>query len=323
MKKSFRNAICILLAIAAMGIFVYSHIRLTNNAKKFYAYNTQVLLQQATPIVGVPFDFCTADENTSPARLSNTDSSLAEEVVLNTPVQNQQQEKQYDSKIVGMYWPWHYHILLVGVGYEKSNNIDALKNAVKEIAPSFKGINVDFAYAEEPVMMKLNHIRQLVLVDQNELNRFDELIKSHNIDGVYFLINSDEYLGTASGGLFKTKYTFSNGGNNQWLAIIMTHEIGHMLGLSDGYKAYSPEEYLPNGELFFADSMPVYLANAVKKLGYVPPLFEAGICKDKTLYRFYESDQDIMGDYNFENYKEGKIFTPLQKIIMNNYVHLN
>jgi hypothetical protein len=66
--------------------------------------------------------------------------------------------------------------------------------------------------------------------------------------------------------------------------MMASHETAHLLGLGDGYKAYYPDEYLPNSELFYLDAMPRILSDALKKVKTIPPLYEVGTCNGRKLY---------------------------------------
>jgi hypothetical protein len=68
--------------------------------------------------------------------------------------------------------------------------------------------------------------------------------------------------------------------------------------------------------------MPDFLARSLDELGYIPPLYEAGTCNSKKIYTFYESSNNIMGNYNPQGPSSwgDSVFTPLQIQIMNDHV---
>jgi hypothetical protein len=92
--------------------------------------------------------------------------------------------------------------------------------------------------------------------------------------------------------------------------------------MGDGYMRYYAPGELPDSELFYQDDMPRILSDALKKLGTVPPMYEAGTCNGKKLYQFYKSSNNIYGNYNPQgpNPWGDTFFTPLQIIEMNDYI---
>lgn len=309
-------------------------------------------LPEAITTSGTPFDFCTMGENVGLAYQAHAGTPVPPvPLVVNTPIAEVPTEEQKNgilpidqatpvpeikptssqSEVVFVYKPdivkpqnfsdENYHILIIGVGYSELKNKEIIGGKIGEIQSAFNGVNVDFAYAKNSVSIDLRHIEQQAdFENYSQIETLMVQIKSfYPEDGVFFIVNSDEFVGNT---VISASYSIAfASGNFDNLTDVIIHETAHELGLSDGYREYLADQ-IPGSELFYADAMPKYLVEALDELGYFPPLYEVGVCKGRKVYSFYEDSNNVMRDFNPQgpNSWGESVFTPLQTIIMNNYV---
>jgi hypothetical protein len=311
-------------------------------------------LPTAIPLTGTPFDYCVVNKDTglsyqanagtpvaaspvpfntpvpetletvSATTLAEQSAQSAEATTLPSPTENTTSILTFNPDVVNVdqFKADNFHVIFIGVGFDKETNQEILENTIKEVQLGFSGIRIDFAYVKNPLTIKLSHVAQMA--DFDNIIDFITLtakIKSvHPTDGIILLLNTDEYIGDTGINSSGTDYAFVSG-NDPYVIFSTTHEIGHQLGLGDGYNQYLADQ-IPNSELFYADSMPDFLARSLDELGYIPPLYEAGTCNSKKIYTFYESSNNIMGNYNPQGPSSwgDSVFTPLQIQIMNDHV---
>ncbi len=217
----------------------------------------------------------------------------------------------------------NYHIVFVPVGYGDNGFGDAyflsaLPELIDNLNSNFSGVKVDFAYADSSVEVEFKHVGRAVDFkndsDKNKL--FNKIKKVYPVDGMVVLINTPFYLGTQG-----INYAILSGSDER-TDQMATHEIAHMFSLDDGYQFIFGEDHLPNSELFYADQMPSKLIKALEKMDVWPTLYKVGYCKEKEVFSFYESDNNIMKSYGTSEIKSwgSSTFTPLQMIIMNDFV---
>jgi len=227
---------------------------------------------------------------------------------------------QVEAVGMGQFKQSDFHIVVVGTGFKTPEENEAkLRGIISGLGNNFKGVNIDFAYIRNPVNINLKHADQAVIFsDETDFGKLLAKIKSvYPADGVAIAVETSAFLGT-SNPLEYSLFTASDPN-----AIVdATHEIGHLLGMGDGYMRYYAPGELPDSELFYQDDMPRILSDALKKLGTVPPMYEAGTCNGKKLYQFYKSSNNIYGNYNPQgpNPWGDTFFTPLQIIEMNDYI---
>lgn len=223
---------------------------------------------------------------------------------------------------VGNFANSNWHFVLVGVGFDPENNPAQLENSISSMAGKFQGIRADFSYIAEPINIGLNRVQNdsPMNIDSRaqEIALFLQIKAKTPIDTLVIMVNSSEFLGLSGVGnggftLFSTGSEYSRFG--------VVHEMGHQLGMQDGYRDFYNQIPLPNNELFFADSMPRSLADAVKELGSTPPMYLMGTCKGKNVYSFSPYNTSIYGDIDWDPaHMNNLTFTSLQKIEMNDYV---
>ncbi len=218
---------------------------------------------------------------------------------------------------VGSYGKNNFHFVLVGVGYNGENK-EKMQTIIDSFSGNFAGINADFAYVETSIDLDFKHIQQMVNFE-NEADQkilFDAIKEIYPVDGLVVAINTPTFLGTSH---WNAAMLTSNDPNT---VVIATHEMGHQLGLDDGYQAFYEEDGLPSTELFYVDEMPTRLVSALKKMDKIPPLYKVGVCNGKSVYSFYESRNNRMRDYDPSETKSwgDTAFTPLQIVLMNDYI---
>jgi hypothetical protein len=239
-------------------------------------------------------------------------------------VYNEFNNWQVEAVGMGQIRQSNFHIVVVGTGFKTPEENEAkLRGIISGLETNFKGVNIDFVYIRNPVDINLKHADQVVnFSDEKDFGKLLTRIKSvYPADGVAIAVETSTYLG-ASNTLEYSLFTATDPN----VIGDASHEIGHLLGMGDGYMRYYKPGELPDSELFYSDDMPDdmprILSDALKKLGTVPPIHEAGTCKGRKLYQFYESSNNIYGNYNPQgpNPWGDTFFTPLQIIEMNDYI---
>jgi hypothetical protein len=236
------------------------------------------------------------------------------------PVYNEFDSWQIAVTDMGVFKESNFHIVVIGVGYADGvQNEAGLREIISGLEVNFARVRIDFAFVQSPLNLNLEHADQSV--DFSNPKDLESLLakirKVHPVDGVAVAIDTPLFLGTSD-----AKYFAMLTGSDPNSLTIASHEISHLLGLGDGYRAYYPDGYLPNGELFYLDGMPRILSDALPKLGSIPPMYEVGTCNGRKLYTFYERAGNIMSDYNPQgpNSWGDSLFTPLQIEVMNNFI---
>lgn len=220
---------------------------------------------------------------------------------------------------VGSFDPKNAHLVYIGVNYSEAENEKALNTLISKILPNFKGINVDFAYVNLPAKLEFNHIEQEIVYSNpnDETELIQKIKKVYPVDYLVIAVNTNVALGAPE----NKSAIFSSGRSDS--DFIETHEIGHLFGLYDGYETYYKPGTIPNTELFYIDSIPYFVNEELKKLPETPPLYLMGTCLGKPVYTFYDPNNNIMGDYDFDPSDRSwgdTAFTPLQIQIMNDYI---
>lgn len=218
---------------------------------------------------------------------------------------------------VGIFDNNNFHVVIVPVDYSE-NEIGQVELFSRKLLNIFEGVNIDLSYVEQSIPIGIEHInRHAEFMDLEEINALMESIRDiQEADAIIFGVNTDSYLGTSYG-------TYSIVSTSDPAVFrILTHELAHSLGLGDGYPRFYPEGEIPSTELFYIDYISRDMETALDQLETLPPLYEVGTCNGRKIYTFYESSNNIMGDYyptGPNSWGEG-VFTPLQIIIMNNYI---
>ena len=225
---------------------------------------------------------------------------------------------------VGQFEKNNWHFVFIGVGYSRDENPYQMAKVIELVEKNFEGVDVDFAYIKEPLNLDFNRIDLRV-----ELNSrlegaalFSKIKTVYPVDSLIIGVNTSDVFGT-SARMRITDFSYAILTlSNPSVGLIATHEMGHQLGLSDGYQAYNPPEILPNTELFYLDGMPVSLARALSKLEETPPMYKMGTCNGRKVYTFYETKNNLYGNYSPQepNSWGDSVFTPLQILIMNDFI---
>ncbi|MCX6703914.1 MAG: hypothetical protein NTZ07_00510 [Candidatus Woesebacteria bacterium] len=294
-------AISVFLMMIAIAVWVPIIKTLTNNYRNNRQVSPPAMPTAIVQVSVTPFEHCVVKDTTGPAFRADAGTPIpSSPVPLNTPapfVSNPTTASEQSTNPlppvqvtptapvpteallppfkleainVGEFRDDNFHIVLVGIGYEKVINQELLANTIQQIEPNFKNIRVDFAYIKDPLLVGLSHIAQSVsfdsLADREAL--FFRVRLAHPVDTVFLVLNTNEPIGNADGTAGGVNYDFVSGQDVR-LAFIVTHEIGHQLGLDDGYNEYIPND-VPGTELFYADAMPASLSRALRELGTIP-----------------------------------------------------
>jgi hypothetical protein len=353
MKNKLWNKLIILFsAIATIGclidIILYTDIIKEKTIPYLWAdASVKLLVTLPTPIIdGQPFEYCILKEDAGlwnkqragtpvpmdPVFLGPTPTEVAAketpypigptptlEPTATQPVYDEIGDWQVEVINIGKFKQNNFHLVVIGVGYTKGENESKLRTIISQLEANFKGVRVDFAYVRSPLNLNLKHIETWVNFSNGE--DFGKLMakikKVYPVDSVVISIDTPSGIGTSDAWHW-AMVTGTDPPSILWAS----HEIGHLLGLGDGYKAYYPERFIPNSELFYLDEMPRILSDALSKLKSIPPIYEVGTCNGRKLYTFYERSNNIMSDYNPQgpNSWGDSLFTPLQIQVMNNFV---
>lgn len=297
----------------------------------------------------VSFEYCVVNEQTSPAKRDYVGTPMPQEVVqINTTVPEEQPtienvvivpvtQTEVPTAVftetpafkpdlgqivqVGAYSESNYHVVFVGMGYPIEETQQILTSTILEVYGNFAEVQVDFAYAKNPILASLSGVSVAAQLSEKDSKTLIRKVREMApADILVIVVNTDRDLGVTRLGMDGMNYIVLTGQRwDTWYAV--THEIAHGLGLNDGYNDYL-EDQIPGSELFFADEMPKYLSRAIDELGYTPPVYEVGTCKGRKLFRFWPQQGNIMSSYAPQGpFPWGSnVFTPLQVVIMNNYV---
>ena len=278
---------------------------------------TQIVKDSCTVSSGESYDYCTITESSG-----SVDRLMAGENVKKETIFEGYPEaiKYFELSKENIRFPARkgYKILLVPVGYNEPNELDrSLGYLASILTDAFRGVNVEFSYLDISMPIGIERIgRWVSVINENELKELKDIIKkSYPVDGIVLALNNSELMG--AGG----NYPVFSGetGETLYLAI---HEVGHHLGLGDGYKRYYDPEELTGSELFlFRDQLNYWTNEAHNKVK--PPIkFTGNYCVCLPVYTFY-GDVNIMNKYYsnqevLQLLKNGESpFNPLQIEIMN------
>ena len=236
------------------------------------------------------------------------------------PVYDELNGWQVEVADMGGFKEDNFHMVIIGVGYtDEAQNEAKLREIISSLKVNFMEVTVDFAYVKSPLNLNLLHADQAVdFANSRDLGKLLAKIRDvYPVDSVLIAIETPSFLGTSDNRHFAVLT-----GSDPNSLNVASHETAHLLGLGDGYRAYYPERILPNSELFYLDSMPRILSDALAKLDSTPPMYEVGTCNGRKLYTFYERSNNRMSDYNPQgpNSWGDSLFTPLQIQVMNNFI---
>lgn len=344
----FWSKFVIVFDIVCWGYVIINFYILWPSIKDYY-YNSndqEAVVVQSEPIdLGIQFDFCgEVDEASDPIAQLNAGTPIPyqpvimstvvpgptlipEPLIFSTPPpapavsptpSTELTRSPLEVVSVGNYQVDNYHIVFVPVGYDDAYIFGEMPGLIWNIGTNFSQIKVDFAYVNVSIEYGFEHVQQSVdfesVADKKKL--FAEIKKVYPADGIVVLLNTPEYLGTRIG-----NFSILSGSDPD-TKLIATHEIGHMLSLDDGYQLIYPKGHLPNSELFYIDRMPSKLISALEQMNTWPDMYKVGNCRGKAVYSFYESNNNVMRDYSPSGTSSWGVstFTPLQIILMNDYV---
>jgi len=284
------------------------------------------------------YEYCVIDENSSdsskrmagteipdmPVPINPTGTPEMVQEIANFPDPTKPANKipisQSDIEISKRFSQKNFHIVIVGFGFSKTGMPAVMTGLIRRAQKNFEGVNIDFSYLKIPMEAEFDHLGpEIFFKDESyKQNLFDSIRAVYPMGSMISGINTRLGLGTSQGA--SAIFTIND---VSVATFIMTHEIGHQFGIGDGYPySYLPEA-IPNSELFYLDQMPPNLAKAIKELGYTPPMYLMGTCRGKSVYQFYDTRYNIYGDWGptGPNPWGDSPFTPLQILIMNNFIH--
>jgi hypothetical protein len=212
-----------------------------------------------------------------------------------------------------------YQFLFVPVGFTPKEGKEVIQEIILKITPAFNDIPIRFLFSSKSLPLQIDYLDRTAFFGDGYKKIFKELEKVMPINGIGAVLNSNEYFGLGG-----DKILFS--GRNENALVLATHEIGHHLGLNDGYERYYNPDSMNGTELFTAISkLNPQMRYAARKYG--PPIFKTGNHYDgKAIYKFYE--KSIMGDatWSYQDVLENgsdedkaQIFNDLQKHVMRYY----
>jgi hypothetical protein len=283
------------------------------------SYDDASYVSAGTPMPTQSVSINTPVAEITPVTLETDMEEAMPVVATETPMQNIEYKiPELTVRRPNNYSERNYHVVVVFSGYSDTDVPFSFYEKLK-LSSSFAGVNVDFAYVNEYVDLNFHRVARFVEADSELIDEIIKRIKkTYPLNGLVIVVNTSDHVGTAMFSL-RMGYAIQPADIH-----VITHEVGHLLGMRDGYKDYYPDDEIPNNELFYIDEIPKALSKALEKLGYVPPLYLRGTCHGRKVYSFYESWNNVYGDYSPDGHPSWgeSTFTPLQIILMNDYIKI-
>lgn len=198
-----------------------------------------------------------------------------------------------------------WRVILVPVGYPAKQIDERMHDLAGKLRSAFRSTGpIRFGYVFPSVDLAFSHVDRLLVADAAHIKRFwEQSLRLVEADALIFVLNSDQYV---AGAYVLERYAIV-AGQADLNAYLIVHETAHLLGLDDGYDRYYGASELPGTELFFdVDSLPGYAAEAYRHVR--PKIERAGICGDKSVYRFVGSRDTVMA--------RGSSFNNVQRFIL-------
>lgn len=229
------------------------------------------------------------------------------------------------------------NVLLVPVGYEDIERKLRMKSHLSRLEKVYKGVDIGISYIDKPVPISIKEQNGKVYYDpdinSNELRILLARVKQQtglDFDAIAVLVNSPlkpQKVSWSMRGLNPFSYIFPEtlGGD-----FILAHEIGHLVGLDDGYFTNIPQDYLAVNTEFTID--PTRSEGTVHKIWSNldkqkrPPIVPTGaICQGYIVYRYRPDGVNLMGDtLHNDPYRDilnagsaDILLTPFQKMVIN------
>ncbi len=268
-----------------------------------------------TQVVSNQYDYCAVTPSSNLVDQSRAGTPIPPEEVKILTQGNLDQVKTMDFEIVGgeKFSKDRFAVVFVPVGFDGQSIDRTVSDLTKGIKNNFGNVSLDFGYVDRSVPIGINLLEYSAnFVNWDEYFAFKDRVDSR-VDNaiIVFVINSDKGFASAS------EYEITISANTRDIDLVVTHEMGHIFGLDDGYNAFKGPENLPNNELWYADEKPEALQNALNNLSETPPVFQVGSCNGKSVYSYYDPDYNIMWSEYGRRSPWGSIFTPVQQEIMN------
>lgn len=219
----------------------------------------------------------------------------------------------------------YLRVVLVPIGYAHQKLSSEMEQLVTVARAAFAGVpELSFAYVYPAYNMSFFHVERLVILDgpmyyQLMTGPFVSLAQA---DGVIFILNTKEYVASAGRDAEHRPWAVASG-KDGFSRYSLIHEIGHMLGLGDGYSRYYRSAELPGTELFYGQGRwPPYIGEIYTSLAEPPAVVYAGRCGQESIYRFHGSSQTVMAaDPTLDNeFNASGAFSEIQKRVMNRFI---
>ncbi len=270
---------------------------------------------QATRTLSELYDYCAITPSSNLVDQSAAGTPIPPEAVKIIAQGDLEQVKTMDFNIVGQenFSENNFAIIFAPVGFSEGAADKTISELTKGIKANFGDVNLDFGYIDRSIPIGINLLQYSAnFLNWDEFYAFKERIDSRADHAVIvFVINSNEAFASAY------DYEITISANTANIDLVVSHEMGHIFGLDDGYPAYRNPESLPNNELWFADDQPDILKAAVAKVEN-PPVYQVGSCNGRPLFSYYNPSYNIMwSEMHHFGQPWGSIFTPVQSEMIN------
>jgi len=219
-----------------------------------------------------------------------------------------------------------YNVTAIPVGYDARAIRAKMPNIVAALRIALKGVNARVTSIDHSIPLpQISHVEHLVFQFSNA-QLFLNVKQIHGADRILFFLNTPEFIGNTHSYPQDNLIGFIGGNTNNTL-YLAAHEVGHLLGLTDGYsRHFSRAELLRNSlELFLKEStLRPYAQQAYNTLR--PPIIDTGnTCNGEPVYTFSDQPNVMTHSFTDQDYIDGKIvletqYTPFQKAVMNEYI---
>lgn len=232
--------------------------------------------------------------------------------------------------------PNSFQAVIALVGYEEKNLAPKIQETNKYLSQIFKDVDVEFSFLNHPMFLSLNRVDHYVdFGDEKESWALSAKInRVFNFHQLIYLINTGEYLGTSRSYSDRRFNFFIASGEGIWSKYLVGHEMGHALGLSDGYKADNMQRAIPSEELFTKVEELPEVARKAYSVEEPKIVFTGGVCtindRPHPIYTFNhtsEEEVNLMKNSPKNNdeieqvlREDGQVFDDVQINMMNQNV---
>ena len=284
------------------------------------------------------FDYCRITENSDRVDHFSSGEQISLETLFESNVDVNSHWIIGPNQIVHPNERAAYEILIVPIGFGDRFKFDKESNEIMmrmldTLERAFDGVDISFSYLKASIPIGFQYFdRHVQFSNIQEANILLESINhTYPVNSLAFMLYTPNFVGT-----LQNYPIFSCSGvrdtvSGKVIAIpyLPIHEIGHGLGLGDGYERFfqQGDYYGINGSELFTSLHLLYpnILEAYKEVR--PPIVNTGnTCNGEPVYTFYSEDYDIMDRfYDLEELtallEEGRNpFNPFQIEIMNDFI---